>query len=430
MDVDIKLLPHQYECFEALEQHRNVLLVGGRGCGKTSLGCIWTLMNALDKKQTILIGTPVYKTLKDTVIPKLKEVMRSEEFLNLNWDARVESFNKSDMKLELTNGSVIYMRSAGSQRKADRIRGLELDKVWLDEIALFSEYAFEVIQGALRGSQHTNLLGTTTPRGKNWLYDTFIDNDSDNYKAITNIRSGDNKHLPDSYVEDMKEKYSDNFRRQEVMGEFVTFEGLIYTEFDDEKHIVSDLEQFDYDKVFWGYDSGYNDPRVFLKIQKDDDKFVVTDEWYREKWLVSSALDEMVSEVDSEIYCDPSAKGDIEEMKDRNLDARSADNDVNPGIQLVKSLFKNNKLYIHERCRNLINELHSYQWDDEKDKPIKEKDHASDAMRYALYTKHRKGGGEVGVTQLDGTSFKKGSRDKTKREKLLERYGLDSGSDF
>ncbi len=43
------------------------------------------------------------------------------------------------------------------------------------------------------------------------------------------------------------------------------------------------------------------------------------------------------------------------------------------------------------RCRNLIKEFQSYVWDPKclktgEDKPLKENDHALDALRYALYS--------------------------------------------
>jgi phage terminase large subunit len=32
----------------------------------------------------------------------------------------------------------------------------------------------------------------------------------------------------------------------------------------------------------------------------------------------------------------------------------------------------------------------SYRWDDDKDEPVKEDDHAMDALRYAVYTNEKK----------------------------------------
>ena len=53
-------------------------------------------------------------------------------------------------------------------------------------------------------------------------------------------------------------------------------------------------------------------------------------------------------------------------------------------------MFKANRLFIHESCYNLIWELETYSYPDrkpdhnEEENPIKENDHALDALRYAL----------------------------------------------
>jgi phage terminase large subunit len=76
------------------------------------------------------------------------------------------------------------------------------------------------------------------------------------------------------------------------------------------------------------------------------------------------------------------------------LPAVGAVNDVLPGINEVKrrlAVKKNGRpsLYIHPRCVNLISELESYAWQEGKEKPEKQGDHAVDSLRYALM--HRPG---------------------------------------
>ena len=43
------------------------------------------------------------------------------------------------------------------------------------------------------------------------------------------------------------------------------------------------------------------------------------------------------------------------------------------------------RLYVHERCVNLRREIGMYRWrEDSKEEPVKEHDHAMDAMRYMV----------------------------------------------
>ena len=61
-----------------------------------------------------------------------------------------------------------------------------------------------------------------------------------------------------------------------------------------------------------------------------------------------------------------------------------ADNDVINGIMETARALQGGKIKILARCKNLINELGGYVWDDKciEDRPKKENDHACDALRY------------------------------------------------
>ena len=66
-----------------------------------------------------------------------------------------------------------------------------------------------------------------------------------------------------------------------------------------------------------------------------------------------------------------------------------ADNSVLDGIRTVASMLGAKKLKISTECSNLIDEMHGYMWDSKAqaigvDKPIKQNDHACDALRYLM----------------------------------------------
>jgi phage terminase large subunit len=67
---------------------------------------------------------------------------------------------------------------------------------------------------------------------------------------------------------------------------------------------------------------------------------------------------------------------------------KPAEKDVWAGILKVKSM----PLYVTKDSKNLIKELGSYKWKKDKndkvmEEPIKENDHALDALRYAVFTR-------------------------------------------
>lgn len=98
------------------------------------------------------------------------------------------------------------------------------------------------------------------------------------------------------------------------------------------------------------------------------------------------------------VCLDPSAKGLQEEIRratriglDYQVLIRDAENDVALGISRVQKAFAFEVLSISPDQENLIGELGIYEYDKKsiekgKEVPIKENDHACDALRYAVMT--------------------------------------------
>ena len=71
---------------------------------------------------------------------------------------------------------------------------------------------------------------TTTPKGFNWIHKRFVDTEDKNFFYVTSS-SRQNIHLPEDYVDTLEGEYAGKFARQEIEGEFVKFEGLVYDGF-------------------------------------------------------------------------------------------------------------------------------------------------------------------------------------------------------
>ena len=123
--------------------------------------------------------------------------------------------------------------------------------------------------------------------------------------------------------------------------------------------------------------------------------------WHRVKEYYYSSKREGVPRTDEEHYAaleelagsrsiervivDPSAASFIECIRRHNrFRAAKADNDVVTGIRRTGAALKQNRLIIHESCRDIIREFGLYCWNERAgtDVPVKENDHAMDDMRY------------------------------------------------
>jgi len=351
--------------------------IGGIGSGKTYVGAVKALVKAMPGTLGMVVA-PTYKMLRDSSLRTFKE---------LAGDAIINE-NKSEMYLVMRGGGEILWRSADDP---DSLRGPNLSWGWIEEGGLTHPDTFKIMIGRLRqGGGFGELWTTSTPKGKlNWLY-----HENENM-TIFRATTLDNPYVNEEWKNSLLRTYTGNFLAQEVYAEFVSFEGLIYKTFDKSIHVKKrDISEFQ--TTVFGVDEGYTNPAVILTICYDIDRRVhIMNEYYKhgklQSEIVSKAL-ELDENRSREFKVDSAAAGLIAELKNNGLNAHGGKGRVVDGINQVQELLKvqgdgKPRLTIDPSCVNTINEFESYVWKEGKDEPVKEFDHALDALRYALYNK-------------------------------------------
>lgn len=369
----------------------------GVGAGKTVSGIIRMLANvqAWNPGETGMIITPTSLGIKNVILPEL-----SKWGILQQWEYRGPQ--SGEPGLHAPNGTRVLLESADNDRKIERLRGPSVAWFWMDEAALIPEKTWRILVGRLRAGQYRNAWITTTPKGKNWIYDKFHPESSDqlpNVNSVLGVPSYANPHLALDYRRDILGEYAGQFRKQEVMGAFVKPEGLVYPWFDRESHVATseDLPQ-SFDQFMYGVDWGFHPhPAAMYAIGVRDGEYWYLAEHYETRNTVGDLADVLVGPEDGDgggwydrygqgpVYCDPSEPANIAHFKRRGIRAKKADNAVEPGIQHVTSLA--DSIHVHESCQGMINEFNQYQYADGGDEPLKENDHAMDGgLRYPLFT--------------------------------------------
>lgn len=356
--------------------------IGGVGSGKTYSGCLRALLR-LDAGMDGVIVAPTY--------PLLRDVTQRTFF---EWADRLGvrySFQKAEERVEIS-GAVVLFRSADAP---ERLRGLNLNWAYLDEAALMSEKTWRIILGRLRVGTNPSAWITTTPAGFNWIWKQWVDLRNPDYQMIQ-VASWENPFVSTDYVEGLKANYVGEFAKQEIEGDFVAFEGLVYPEFSREVNVTKVDPPEAWLRVR-AIDYGYQNPFVCLFAAVDEDgRLVVYDEHYRSKMLIREHAGHILSRAGTFGWTvsDHDAQ-DSAELGACNINTRPAQKDVIRGIQKVKARLAKQadgrpRLFIHERCTNLLREFGSYRWGEakegrnEKEEPVKENDHAMDALRYMV----------------------------------------------
>jgi PBSX family phage terminase large subunit len=329
-------------------------------------------------KTKIAYIAPTYQQARDIAWEMLKKVFIGAEF------------NESRLEIRISDRTV-YLRG---WEAVETLRGQKFDLLVIDEIAMMRNFWVnwqEIIRPTLTDTQG-KVLFISTPKGFNHFYDLYNlqDKDSD-YKSF-HFTSYDNPYLPVEELDKAKEELPEDRFAQEYLADFRKTEGLVYKEFNREKHVTSETPKNIIDTIL-GIDFGYTNPAAIIPIGIDGDShYWIGEEWYKSRQTTEQIAEQALLYRSTKCYPDPAEPDRIQILSKSGLNTREVSKDIVAGIDHIRELFKQGRIHIHPDCKNLIMELETYRYPDKKpdkneqEKPVKENDHALDALRYALYT--------------------------------------------
>lgn len=382
---ELKLRVYQVQADFIQHPAHHTAFIGGIGSGKTIAGCIKVFLAAMGLLPHIpapnlgIITAPTYKMLDDATLRACRELF-GEYVLRHNDQKGV---------MHLVNGSEIIFRST---QDPETLRGPTITYWYGDEAALSPFAAYEKMIGRLRqGGRQGYFWLTTTPKGRQWIYKLFVERFAANPDYVLfKARTADNPFVSRDHVAMLRENYSDSYARQELDGEFVGWEGLIYPEFDRTTHICTPPQHFE--EVIAGVDWGFANAGVIQVLGLRDGTLYHVHEEYAtqrgiEDWC-SVALQLRDGFNIKAFYCDPSEPDFIRRFNERGCRAVNANNTVSTGIQAVKRRLTTRTLLHYNAAVHTFAEYESYAWaqhgEQTFDKPVKANDHALDALRYAI----------------------------------------------
>jgi len=390
LEMEIRYFPHEAQLPFHNDRYKVLhrAIIAGTGSGKTEAGVFEDISWCIDNPGIVgYVFEPSYPMVKRILIPKL------EKFLGvpLETSPLIRNFNKSDLKLDWINDSTLWL---GSLDNAESVEGSNVDFAHVDEARLVPdlETAIKVLQRRLRGSGGGHPIGawwTTTPDSPGSVLHKFLeDPKTRNIKSrIYRMSIFDNKdHLPEQYVREVVAAHTGGLAERFVYGRFAAVaEGALG--FDSTKHVVDVVERARISRWVYGVDFGWTNPAAILAVGLDGDgRAYVVDEFYKsmatDEELISAAKEFAASYGAGPLLCDPSEPQTIEKIRRAGLRAEGAKSKRDDGVRDIGSRLQLHgdryRLYVHHRCVNLISELQSY------DPTKKERDHAVDALRYAL----------------------------------------------
>ena len=399
--------------------HRVNVFYGGAGSGKSKFIVQKMFYKLLNDKRKCLVIRKVSSTIRESIFAEFKALISDLGIYNQC------NINKTDMTIELPNGSVFIFKGLDDSEKVKSIQGI--DDIIIEEATELVENDFVQLNLRLRSKKKNQQIHIMfNPISKvNWVYKLFFEKKY-NEALIVKTTYKDNTFLPESYIESIENLKETNYPMWEIYanGKFASLDKRVFTnwqklDFDInevrierikkeldksygkviEFNIMNQLEnplynkEFKQRRVYFGLDFGYtNDPTAFIAFVADKrtKELWIFDEFY----LTGLTNEDIYNHIRYKGYskeiiiADSAEPKSIEELRRMGLrrikSAEKGRDSVLNGIQLLQGY----KIYIDPKCVNTIMEFENYTWQKDKktdeyiNKPIDSYNHLIDALRY------------------------------------------------
>ena len=372
-------------------KYRFVCAAISRRQGKTYIANIIGQLITLVPGSNVLLMSPNY-SLSQISFELQRQLIK-------HFDLEVTRDNAKDKVIELSNGSTIRM---GSVNQVDSVVGRSYDLIIFDEAALVDgKDAFNVALRPTLDKENSKAIFISTPRGRNnWFAEFWHRGFSDEFPEWASVRATyhENPRLSEQDIAEAKKTMSEAEFNQEYMADFNVFEGQVWAF----NHVecVADLSELETGRmdVFAGMDVGYKDPTAFCVIAYDwdADKFYLLDEYLDSERTTEQHAMEIRKLIEKwnidYIYIDSAAQQTrFDFAQNYDITTINAKKSLLDGIGHVAGIVDNDKLIVHQSCKESLLCLDQYQWDPNpnllREKPKHNyASHMADAVRYALYS--------------------------------------------
>jgi len=397
-------------------QHRFFVLPPGRRSRKTLISMRKVQYAAMRTKGgRYFHGAPIWSQAKDIFWERLKRNTRPF------W---AKEPSESDLAVFLKNGSEIHVEGLD---KAERVEGQPWNGCHITEFpntkpdawpahirpVLSDTLGFAILDGVPEGRNHfydlalyacNGIIPETAPfdgafaDNGDWCYYHWFSSDV----------------LTASEIDEARRNLDERTFRQEYEGQFLSYEGVLYYNFDRQRNVNESMAKYDATRPLFLSTDFNKTPMVWLVGQLDGRTGCIVDEVeisYNAKTQATAQLfcERYRGHSAKTVYVTGDASGQHESIRDYTsdyliaeevlkangwrvvFDVPAANPNVNNRVNLVCSLLHTItgavRLYINPACARLINDLERNTSDGKggKDKKDPYQTHASDCMDYLTW---------------------------------------------
>ena len=331
---------------------------------------VYLLLQEEDKVFSIVRKT--LPALKGSILRDLKQVLIMFGMYDSN------KWHSVDGYYEL-GSNIIEWFSVDDETK---LRGRKRDYLFINEATevTYDEY----IQLVLRTSGRV-VMDLNPSLWNSWIYE--LEGQPDVFYTIVTYK--DNPFLEQSLIDEIEKLKDKDYSTWKVFGEgqrgvptrVVFNHQQYYTDLPSSTKLLG-----------YGIDFGYNDPTTLVKVYRDKDSIYCEELLYLKNTTIPDLvykIKDLGLNLSDDFICDSANPQGIAELSRNGINAKPVKKDtILSGIDQIKR----SNFFIHSNSQNLINELNSYVWKNDKngnnlDEPEDRNNHLIDAIRYVLQMK-------------------------------------------
>lgn len=369
------------------DKHRLKCIVSGRRWGKTIFSLIWLLRPKFEANEKRWIVFPTYRQAKMVAWGTLKQFFK-------HMPVKV---NETELSITLDNGASIELK--GADASADKIRGVSLDRVVLDEYAYMKESVWSEVIQPMTVQKKAEALFVGTPNGlQNHFYDMFVKGQSNNDQLRSwQFTTLDGGFIDKEEIENAKKNLDARTFRQEYEANFESVQNKAAYNFNREYHVKTmDIST----RQFWGVDFGVSSFMTAVKMCELIDGTVFV---FDEIGLQNSNTFELAKLMQQKgpnlpVYPDPagkartsnSTKSDHAILRESGFSviSRKANPTQKDRLNALNKKFENAKgkheLFISPKCKNVIRDLELTTIDDGRIVKTETLSHFLDGLMYPV----------------------------------------------
>ena len=407
-------------------QALNRAYIGGFGSGKTLCGAIETFLLCTElpnlQDEQFLICRYEYDELEATTWKTFLEIIPKPILRQCH-------ITKRPLSCRLPNGLTVLGRNLKNHQK---FGSFKLAGAWIDECNEegIDESFFLQLRGRMRSTRGRGcLILTGNPGGRNWVYKRFFAHKFDPTAKSFNSHEGfqagteENLYLPETYLQQMRETYPEDWLEKYFAGSFDVFEGQILDNFRPEVHLIDPFRIPAEWPRYRAVDHGLTAPTACTWHATDFEGNVVTYSEYYQRCAIPEENAKLIlaqSATEVELICwtviDPATQGlnaaggvmesIISQYRRGGLFCRPGNNDVKASIAKLRMLLAPDEThpfpawhpragelgsprwFIFKGLKHLVWEMQQWKWRDvkpgavDREKPLEKDDHLVATVRY------------------------------------------------